>query len=139
MEVAEMTIIKVNTKCKQYKKEDQMTKKSINMILEKLAYKIIAERKDINSIYNNDSIVYDRINDSIFIYKAHGANNIQLRIIYGFEMNNGDYILYLIDYVNKKKNDKQYIAEANNRFRATKISDLAYSEIVCFESAEKDV
>jgi len=127
-----MTSIRVNTKCKQYKKEDQMTKKSINTILEKLAHKIIAEGKEINSIYNNDSIVYDRINDSIFIYKAHGINNAQFRIIYGFEMNNGNPVLYLIDYVNKKKNDKQYITEVNSKFRATRLSDMVYSEICCF-------
>ena len=126
-----MIIIKINTKCKLYKKEDQMTKKSINIILKKLVYKIIAERKDINSIYNNDSIIYDRINDNIFIYKAHGVNNLQFRIIYGFEINNNNYILYLIDYIIKNKNNKQYINEANNKFRATKISDLTYNELVC--------
>lgn len=127
-----MTSIRVNTKCKQYKKEDQMTKKSINMILERLANKILSEGKDINSIYNNDSIVYDRINDSIFVYKAHGVNNTQFRIVYGFEMNNGNPVLYMIDYVNKKKNDKQYISEVNTKFRSTRISDMVYSEIACF-------
>ena len=91
-----MIIIKINTKCKLYKKEDQMTKKSINIILKKLVYKIIAERKDINSIYNNDSIIYDRINDNIFIYKAHGVNNLQFRIIYGFEINNNNKVIIIL-------------------------------------------
>ena len=109
-----------------------MTKKSINMILERLVNKILSEGKDINSIYNNDSIVYDRINDSIFVYKAHGVNNAQFRIVYGFEMNNGNPVLYMIDYVNKKKNDKQYISEVNSKFRSARLSDMVYSEIACF-------
>jgi tagaturonate reductase len=45
-----MVSIKINTKCKQYKKEDQMTKKSINMILERLANKIIELKPNKNSV-----------------------------------------------------------------------------------------
>lgn len=126
-----MVSIKINTKCRQYKKEDQITKKSINMILEKLAYKILSEGKDINSIYNNRSIIYDRINDNILMHKAHGVNNTQLRIVYGVEINNGNAILYMIDYINKKKNNKQYLSEFNARFKNSTLSDMTYMDIAC--------
>lgn len=126
-----MISIKINDKCKQYKKEDQMTKKSINMILERLAQKILSEGKDINSIYNRENIIYDRINDSIFLYKAHGINNTQFRIVYGFEINNGNPVIYLIDYTNKKKNNHRYIFEANTKFKNARLSDMSYSEIAC--------
>ena len=126
-----MVSIRINTKCKQYKKEDQMTKKSINIILERLAHKILSEGKDINSIYNNDSIIYDRINDNIFVHKAHGVNNTQFRIVYGFEINNGNPVIYLIDYTNKKKNNHHYISEANTKFRSVRLSDMSYIEIAC--------
>ena len=127
-----MVTIKINDKCKQYKKEDQMTKKSINMILERLAQKILSEGKDINSIYNKENIIYDRINDSIFLYKAHGINNAQFRIVYGFEIDNGIPVIYLIDYTNKKKNNHRYISEANTKFGSIRLSDMTYSEINCF-------
>ena len=108
-----------------------MTKKSINIILEKLALKILSVDKDINSIYNNDNIIYDRINNDIFVYKAHGVNNTQFRIVYGFEINNGNPVIYLIDYVNKKKNNHHYISEANTKFKNVRLSDMTYSEIAC--------
>ena len=126
-----MVSIKINTKCKQYKKEDQMTKKSINIILKRLINKILSEGKDINSIYNNRSIIYDRINDDILMYKAHGVNNAQFRIVYGIEINNENIILYMIDYVNKKKNNKEYLSELNSKFRNLTLSDMTYNEIAC--------
>ena len=126
-----MNEIKVNTKCKQYKKEDKTTQKAINALLERLLMKINAEGKDVNGIYNNDSIIYDRINKSFFLYKAHGANNTQLRIVYAFERKGENSILYLIDYVVKKKNDKQYIADMNNKFRTSELTDMAFSNIAC--------
>lgn len=66
-----MTSIMINTKCKQYKKEDKATRKSINELAKKLIQKIDSENcSDINEIFNNDSIVYDRLNNELLFSKA---------------------------------------------------------------------
>lgn len=123
-------IIKINSKCKQYKKENRTVQRSLYKSLEHLVDKIEAEGSDINKIYNNDSIIYDRISDQVFIYKTHGRDNTQLRIVYSFEYKNGTSILYLLDYANKKKNDKEYLAQLNSKFRNVRISDLLFSDLV---------
>lgn len=124
-----MCTIKINSRCKQYKKEDKTTLKSIYSSLQRLSEKISSENSDINRIYNNDNIIYDRINDQIFIYKTHGINNIQLRLVYGYEENDNDAIIYLIDYAVKKKNDKRYIEDMNNRFKSMKLSDMLFCDM----------
>lgn len=124
-----MCTIKINTKCKQYKKEDKMTQKSINSSLMRLSSKIAAEGGKVQAIFNTDSVVYDRINDQMYIYKAHGVNNIQLRIVYSYEKVNGESVVYLIDYTVKKSNDKQYISDMNRKFKKSRLSDMVFSEV----------
>ena len=124
-----MCTIKINARCKQYKKEDKMTLKSIYSSLQRLSEKISSENSDINRIYNNDNIIYDRINDQIFIYKTHGINNIQLRLVYGYEKKGNESIIYLLDYAVKKKNDKKYIEDMNSRFKSMKLSDMLFCNI----------
>ena len=38
----------------------------------------------------------------------------------------------MIDYVNKKKNNKQYISEVNEKFKNIKLSDMDYSVITIY-------
>lgn len=123
-------IIKISSKCKQYKKENKTAQRSLCKSLEHLVDKIEAEGSNINKIYNNDSIIYDRINDHIFIFKTHGRDNTQLRIVYSFEHIHGDSILYLLDYANKKKNDKEYLSQLNSKFKNVHVSDLMFSDLV---------
>lgn len=123
-------IIKINSKCKQYKKENKTMQRSLCKSLEHLVDKIEAEGSNINKIYNNDSIIYDRINDHIFIFKTHGRDNTQLRIVYSFEYKHGDSILYLLDYANKKKNDKEYLSQLNSKYKDVRISDLMFSDLI---------
>ena len=123
-------IIKISSKCKQYKKEDKTVQRSLYKSLEHLVDKIEAEGSDINKIYNNDSIIYDRISDQIFIYKTHGRDNTQLRIVYSFEYKNGTSVLYLLDYANKKKNDKEYLVQLNSKFKNIRICDLLFNDLV---------
>ena len=124
-----MTKIMVNKKCKQYIKADRATQRSISNNIYKLANMLFAYRGSINSIFNNDSIIYDRINSEIFMYKCHGVNNIQLRILYGVRQDGEDIIIYLIDFVCKTRNNKQYINELNRKFRNLRISDLTFYNI----------
>lgn len=124
-----MCAIKINAKCKQYRKEDQLTQRSINSSLARLSLKIAAEGGNVQNIFNTDSVIYDRINDQIYIYKAHGVNNIQLRIVYAYEKINGEPIIYLIDYTIKKSNDKQYISNMNKKFKTTNLSDIIFLDM----------
>lgn len=121
--------IKINSKCKQYKKEDKAVRRALIRSLQQLGNRIEAEGVDINKIYNNDSIIYDRINDHIFIFKTHGADNTQLRIVYSFEYRHGDSVLYLIDYANKKKNDKEYLSQLNSKFKNVSVSELPFCDM----------
>lgn len=101
-----MCNLQINSKCRRFKKEDNTVKKSICTSMLKLAEKIASEGGCINRIYNKDSIVYDRINNDLFIYKTHGANNIQLRIVYGYKLIGGEDFLYIVDYAVKKRMTK---------------------------------
>lgn len=124
-----MTKIMVNKKCKQYNKADSATKRSINANMKKLSDKFVSLNKDINSIFNNDSVIYDRINSELFVYKCHGINNTQLRIVYGVKRCNKDMTIYLIDFINKKSNDKEYINSVNMKFKNTGIDDLSFCDM----------
>lgn len=125
----DMTKIMVNKKCKQYNKADLTTKKSIRSNIQKLSDKLLLLDKDVNNIFNNDSVIYDRINSEVFIYKCHGINNTQLRIVYGVKKHGDDIIIYLIDFVNKKSNDKEYINSVNLKFKNIHITDLSFCDI----------
>ena len=123
-------IIKINAKCKQYKKEDKTVQRSLYKALKHLVDKIEAQGSDLNKIYNNDSIIYDRINDQVFIYKTHGKDNTQLRCVYSYENKNGISVLYILDYTNKKRNDKEYLAELNTKYQNIRISDLLFVDMI---------
>ncbi|MCC8161293.1 MAG: hypothetical protein LIO53_08345 [Oscillospiraceae bacterium] len=124
-----MMKIMVNKKCKQYNKADKATKKSIQANIRRLSEKLFLADKDVNNIYNNDSIIYDRINSEIFVYKCHGINNTQLRIVYGMKRVDKDIVIYLIDFVNKKSNDKAYVNSLNMKFKNISIADLSFCDI----------
>lgn len=127
-----MTSIMVNTKCKQYKKDDKATRKSINELAKKLIQKIDSENcANVNEIFNNDSIVYDRLNNELFIFKGHGVNNTQIRMVYGYKSEGKDSVLYLVDYTSKKSNNKEYIHDMNKRYKQTKITDMVFVEANC--------
>ncbi|MBQ8540105.1 MAG: hypothetical protein IJ435_01390 [Clostridia bacterium] len=127
-----MTSIMINTKCKQYKKDDKATRRSINELAEKLIRKINSENcSDINEIFNNDSIVYDRLNNELFIFKGHGVNNTQIRMVYGYKSEGKDSVLYLVDYTSKKSNNKEYIRDMNTRYKQTKIVDMVFVDVNC--------
>lgn len=123
-----MCKIKVNIRCKQFKKADKSTKKIICKSLIKLYRKIEANGNDVSKIYNNEDITHDRINKELYIYKTHGIDNTQLRLVYSYD--NPQDTIYLVDYVNKKQNNKNYITEMNQIFKNTGISDLDFEEIV---------
>ncbi len=124
-----MLHIMINSKCKQYIKADKVTKNSIENCLEKLGQKILSVGKDIKQIYNNDAIIYDKINPELYIYKGHGAGNTQLRLIYGAKKQGSELSIYFIDFINKKSNNKAYITECGNRFKNMRISDFSYNEL----------
>ncbi len=124
-----MIKIMVNKKCKQYSKADSTTKRSIDTGLVKLSEKISSCGSNINCIFNTDSIVYDRINSEIFVYKCHGINNTQLRLIYGAKQKGNDLEIYLVDFVNKKGGGKQYINDVNDKFKGCNLSDFSYEDI----------
>ena len=127
-----MTTIKIDSKTnRRFTKESATLQRSLKKSLGNLIYKLDSEGNEPNKIYNNESIVYDRINDHIYIFKAHGTNNLQLRIVYGYEKMKKDSTLYFIDYAVKKKNNKKYLAEMNDKFKNTNISDLEFEELEC--------
>lgn len=117
--------IMIYTKCKPWKKLDKRDKKSVITNLSKLAAKIESYNCDINRIFNADSITYDRINDSIFICKAHSADNKQLRVVYGIVRKENNDALCMIDFTFKKKNNKEYISEFA-KYKDTKIESLTF-------------
>lgn len=127
-----MTSIMINTKCKQYKKDDKATRKSINELAEKLIRKIDSENcSDVNDIFNNDAIVYDRLNSELFIFKGHGVNNTQIRMVYGYKSDENGAVLYLVDYTSKKSNNKEYIRDMNARYKQTKLVDMVFVNADC--------
>lgn len=103
-------------------KEDTNTQRNICTILKKLEEKL-HNYDDVNKVFNDDSIVYDRINHEIFIYKSSG--NIQYRFVYGYQYSQ----LYLIDYFSKKKNNKKYINELNAKYVNSKVGDFEYKKV----------
>lgn len=103
-------------------KENSATQRKICTILKKLEEKL-HNYDDINKVFNDDSIVYDRINKEIFIYKSSGT--IQYRFVYGYY----EHKLYLIDYFMKKKNNKKYINELNTKYVNFGINDFEYKEV----------
>lgn len=122
-----MTTIKIDSKCnKQFRKEDSNNKKSIKNALASLIYKLQMQGKDLDKIYNNPAIIHDRINDQIYMFKFHGLNKTQFRILYGYEKRNKDSILYFIDYTSKKKNSTEYMEKMNDKFRGISISELNF-------------
>ena len=121
-----MAIIMINDKCKQYTKADSITKNSVKKSLEGLSKKLLTVNRDVNNIYNMDSIVYDRINSEMFMYKSHGMNNTQLRIVYSVKQVGADMVIYLVDFFNKKSNDKDYLSLLNHKFRDSHISDFSF-------------
>lgn len=122
-----MTTIKINTACKQYYKEDSSTRKNIITNLARLGERIENEGRDINTVFNNPTITYDRINDSIFLYKAHGKDNTQLRLLYSYTSE--ENTVFLIDYCKKKKNDKRYIALFNKKYKHLSPCDMSFTSI----------
>lgn len=98
--------------------------------MELLGRKIEAAGSDLSKACNNDSLIYDRINSEINIYKTHCRDNTQMRIVYGFDTEDGESVIYLIDYVNKKKNGKEYIRCMNEKFRNVKLSQLEFTEVI---------
>ena len=118
----------VNTKCKSFKKADKVIKQAIIGSLIRLSERLESNQKEINTIFNNDSIVYDRITDEIFIFKAR-SNKIQLRIVYACKLLGSEYTIYLIDYSLKKENNKKYINELNKKYQAVQLKDIKFDKL----------
>ena len=92
---------------------------------------------------------YDRLNAFGFqkqnitvfnYYDPFGYDNLDIDAIYISGGNtfgtikrireaNADKLI--IDYVNKKKNNKEYLSELNSKFRNLTLSDMTYNEIAC--------
>lgn len=101
----------INCKC-DYKKADSIMKKSICDNMSKLNEKLSTLGVvDVNRVFNNDAITYDRVNNQMFIYKGRGYNGIQLRIVYAAVYCNSGIEFYVIDYISKTKNNKDYIRD----------------------------
>ncbi len=122
--------IMVNKKCKTYTKADHATKLSIYACLKKLANKLDEKGDDLKLIFNNDSIIYDRINSEIYVCKDHGFNGIQLRIVFGAIKTRDVFTVYFIDLYYKKQNNKSYIASSNLKYKNTAIADFEFEDML---------
>lgn len=120
----------INCKC-DYKKADSTMKKSIfdNMVRlnEKLSTLHIT---DINQVFNNDGITYDRINSQLYLYKGHGCNGIQLRIVYAAIHNDSGIEFYVVDYISKTKNNKDYIKIFHEKYHNCNLSTLQFVDVM---------
>ena len=118
--------VKVYEKCKPFKKADRAMQKCIYERLIRLEDKIVSTGyTDVNLIFSDDSITYDRISDELYIYKTHGRDNQQIRIVYGYDGSN----IYLVDFVNKKANNKQYLSDLGSKFRNMNLCDMNFFEV----------
>ena len=70
-----MTTIKINSGCRQFKKENDGMKKAMYKALEHLIHMIETAVCNMNLIFNNEKIIYDRIN-KICLYSKHEALTI---------------------------------------------------------------
>ena len=114
----------VSKKCKDYFKLNKYDQSIVREMLCGLADKISNFNNSINEIFNHDDIIYDRINNEIFIYKAR-YRTVQYRLVYGYI--NKD--VYLIDFVTKKKNNKEYINEVNEKYANSSVLGFDYVEV----------
>ena len=118
--------VKVYEKCKPFKKADRSMQKCIYERLIRLEDKIVSTGyTDVNLIFSDDSITYDRISKDLFVYKTHGPNNQQIRVVYGYDGSN----IYLVDFVNKKANNKQYLSDLGVKFRNMSLCDMNFFEV----------
>ena len=105
-------------------------KKAMYKALEHLIHMIETAGCNMNLIFNNEKIIYDRINKNMFIFKARGSDNTQLRIVYSFEKKqDNSAVLYILDYANKKHNDKKYLTLFNDKYKNIVLSELFFEEM----------
>ncbi len=120
----------INCKC-DYKKADSIMKKSICDNMSKLNEKLSTLGiVDVNQVFNNDAITYDRVNNQMFIYKGRGCNGLQLRIVYAAIYCDSGIEFYVIDYISKTKNNKDYIRDFQKKYRDCRLSTLKFVDAV---------
>lgn len=116
----------VNCRC-DFKKADSTIRKSICHSMSRLNEKLSAlDVTDVNQIFNNDAIAYDRVNSQMFIYKGRGYNGIQLRIVYAAIHSGTDIEFYVVDYISKTKNNKDYIRNFHEKYHKCNLSNLKF-------------
>lgn len=103
----EVKIIKVCAN--KFNKENNELKNNINNSLESLAKKINQYHNngiDFIHIFNDNAVKYDK-HGEFFTYKYHGKNNCQLRVLYACIQDNNITYIFLIDYMEKRRNEKR--------------------------------
>lgn len=92
---------------KDYKKEDQSTKRTIDKGINKLDARLSKYRMQkikIENIFNDDILIHDIINKKYYVYKCR-VDNVQLRILYTVVEDK----LVIISHYCKKNPTKEYI------------------------------
>lgn len=78
-------------------------------------------------IFNDERVKYDKHGDELFTYKCQ-KSNIQIRILYCYKVVNNVPVFIVVDYVIKKKNNKQYI-RSFDRYNECTFNDLIKSSL----------
>lgn len=108
------TYYMINSKCKSFSKADDNIKKAVINSLDRLMVKIKASGKPLSQIFNDDTVIYDRISNEFFLLKCR-VDHLQFRIVYSMEKKDSEDICYLVDMRIKKKNTKSYISDLKRR------------------------
>ncbi len=119
----------INSKC-QYKKADSAMKMSLLKNILKLNEKLSTlDVKDMNRLFNLDSVIYDRVNNELFVYKGRGINNQQIRIVYSVVPKDSGFEIYLIEYISKKENNKKYLRYFSEKYARAALGDFTFCEM----------
>lgn len=119
------TYYMINSKCKSFSKADDNIKKAVINSLDRLMVKIKASGKPLSQIFNDDTVIYDRISNEFFLLKCR-VDHLQFRIVYSMEKKDSEDICYLVDMRIKKKNTKSYISDLNDKYKECHIASMSF-------------
>ena len=92
---------------KKIKKESMDFQRNFIQSITELGRKIISKYEingeNFNNIFNDNSIKYDKHGNDFWVYKSHGKNNSQMRILYSCIQDSEYTYIFVIDYMEKRK------------------------------------